>query len=82
MMDEDSATSEPDVGAIDLSSHSSGRRRRAAARHGEHFNTVFLDMCPRVHRHILYFHSKHFKWAMILSHQWMREPWFEFLIVR
>lgn len=51
MMDEDSATSEPDVGAIDLSSHSSGRRRRAAARHGEHFNTVFLDMCPRVHEH-------------------------------
>lgn len=37
MMDRGSAGGEPDVGSIDLSSHLSGRRRRGATRHNEHF---------------------------------------------
>lgn len=52
MMDEGSAGGEPDVDAIDLSSHSSGRRRCGAASHAEHFNALCLDMCPHIHIHI------------------------------
>lgn len=54
MMDEGSACGEPDVGAIDLSSRSSGRTGRA--HRGEHFN-IPLPLSPP------YSHRKHFKLA-------------------
>lgn len=49
MMDEGSASSEPDVGTIDLSSHSSGRRRRGVARHHEHYNIMCGSICAHTH---------------------------------
>ena len=69
-MDEGSASSEPDVGVIDLSSHSSGRRRSGATRHEERSqHNVPLGTWPRTFRriYIQYLHPKYFKWAMILS---------------
>lgn len=75
MMDEGSASSEPDVGVIDLSSHLSGRRRSGATRHEERFqHNVPLDTWPRTFRriYIQYLHPKYFKWPMILSHQQRR----------
>lgn len=70
MMDEGSASSEPDVGVIDLSSHSSGRRRSGATRHEEPSqHNVPLDtwLCTFRRIYIQYLHPKYFKWAMILS---------------